>query len=150
MTMRYAIVDAAARPDTPQALRYFIEGHPARSLFENQPEHALGDAAPWLVQVDGNPGMAGWLPALDLEAGAVTWLESPADFGRLYQHLQRQLDLRMPDGSLALLRYWDGRVFRRLLRVLDAEQKRELLGPIEQWQVTVDDRLYALRKDSLA
>lgn len=51
---RYVLVDASARPDTPQALRYYLQDLPHlphRSLFARQPEAEHADLGPWLVQL---------------------------------------------------------------------------------------------------
>jgi len=47
--------------------------------------------------------------------------------------LSRQLLTRAPDGSRALLRYYDPRVFRHLRWLLSDQQLRCLLGCVETW-----------------
>lgn len=147
--LRYALIDASTRDDTPRALRYYTLGHRARCLFERQPEHALADLGPWLAALDDNSGLQNWLPALDLNAGAVAWLTAGADFDEVFRHLEACLDLTLPDGSQAMFRFWDGRVLARLHYVLTAEQKRELLGPVESWRVTLGARVLDMRREDL-
>lgn len=139
---RYVLVDASARPDTPQALRYYLQDLPHlphRSLFARQPEAEHADLGPWLVQLPefGQAPIEGWLRALELGHPAVAWLASAGDFDAVFDHLETCLDLRRPNGTLALLRYWDGRVFVRLQRILTANQRLQLLGPIARWRTRV-------------
>lgn len=147
----YALVDGAARPDTAEAVRYYTQDprHQARSLFARQPEAANADAGPWLVSLDGNPGLRNWLHALDMLPGAVARLVAEVSFEPLFDHLESCLDMRLSDGSLALLRYWDGRVFWRIQGVLTPTQRLALLGPIARWSVYVEGQEWALDRSSL-
>ncbi|NWC10766.1 DUF4123 domain-containing protein [Pseudomonas agarici] len=133
---RFVIIDALTRPDTLNAILFYAEALPHRSLFDGQPEATLAHAGPWLVQLsDHGPGnIEAWLSALERNEGAVTWLTSEATFTVLFQHLQTHLDITLPDGSLALLRFWDGRTFHRLEWVLTLEQLLELMGPVTSWR----------------
>ncbi len=60
-------------------------------------------------------------------------LKSVAPVGRVATHLTRQLVVRAPDGSDALLRWYDPRVFRHLRWLLTAAQLRTLSGPVAGW-----------------
>ncbi len=142
--MQYALVDTAARADAADALRFHAGGHEARSLFIRQPESQHANAGPWLVALDGNPGMTGWLLALDMHPGAVAWLTSDVNFDALFNHLESCLDLRLANGQLALLRFWDGRVFWRINSVLRPEQKGALMGPVTRWSVRLNGKQWVV------
>ncbi|RBI46255.1 DUF4123 domain-containing protein, partial [Xanthomonas oryzae pv. oryzae] len=118
---------------------YYLQDLPHRSLFARQPEAEHADLGPWLVQLPefGQAPIEGWLRALELGHPAVAWLASAGDFDAVFDHLETCLDLRRPNGTLALLRYWDGRVFVRLQRILTANQRLQLLGPIARWRTRV-------------
>lgn len=133
---RFVIIDALTRPDTLKAILFYAEELPHRCLFDGQSEAALAHVGPWLVQLSehGPSNIEAWLRALERNDGAVTWLTSDASFGALFQHLQNQLDITLGDGSLALLRFWDGRTFHRLEWVLTLEQMLELMGPVSNWR----------------
>ena len=146
---RYALIDAAARPDTAQALRYYTQGHVARSLFERQPEAHLADKGPWLAELDGNVGLDGWLRALERQPGAVARLESQASFKDVFEHLEACIDIRMSNGKLAMLRYWDGRAFWRLQGALKSEQRKALLGPIRRWSVYIGEQPFVVDAQQL-
>lgn len=147
--MRYALIDAASSPDIPKTLAFYTQGHKARSLFARQPEAKHADSGPWLAVLDGNSSLDSWLRALQLRPGAVATLESQADFEQVFEHLEQCLDMRLSSGALALLRYWDGRVFLRLQGVLADEQKRALLGPIECWTVRLLGRTFVATAQGL-
>jgi len=139
---RYAIIDASAFEDTAKALHYYTQDLRHRSLFERQPEAALADLGPWLLQLPDHPHtqVDGWLRALALEKPVDAWLESRADFDAVFDHLEQCLDLRRPDGKIALLRFWDGRALLRLHRVFTQRQWRQLMGPVERWRFHMDGK----------
>lgn len=44
----------------------------------------------------------------------------------------------LPDGRLALVRFWDTRVLANLAHVLDPVQRRELFGHVFEWHLLLD------------
>lgn len=140
MTMDYALIDAAVRADVVQVLRQRAVTHAPRSLFENQPEAAHANAGPWLLALDGEPGLRDWLHGMEQLPGAVARLGSDASFEVVFRHLEGCLDMQLADGSLAMFRFWDGRVFWRTWQVLVPAQRRALLGPINKWTVQLQGR----------
>ncbi len=148
---RYVIVDAAAYADTPKALAWYAQDLPHRSLLARQPEAAHASVGPWLLQLpaQSHTQVDGWLRALELDKPVVAWLRSEAGFEAVFQHLEACLDLHRPNGTLALLRYWDGRVFLRLQRAFTLQQRRQLMGPLRQWCFQMLGQHYALERDAL-
>ncbi len=148
---RYAIVDASAYADTPKALAWYAQDLPHRSLFARQPEVASAAVGPWLLQLPAHvhTQVDGWLRALELNKPVVAWLTSEAEFEVVFQHLEACLDLRRPSGKLALLRYWDGRVFLRLQRAFTLQQRRQLMGPLLQWHFQMLGESYTLDREAL-
>ncbi|MBO1748394.1 DUF4123 domain-containing protein [Stenotrophomonas sp. SI-NJAU-1] len=148
---RYAIVDAAAYADTYKALAWYAQDLPHRSLFARQPEAAHASIGPWLLQLpaQAHTQVDGWLRALELDRPVVAWLTSEAGFEAVFQHLEACLDLCRPNGRLALLRYWDGRVFLRLQRAFTLQQRRQLMGPLAWWRFQILGQAYALDRAEL-
>ncbi|MDH4571512.1 DUF4123 domain-containing protein [Salinicola acroporae] len=111
----------------------------SRSLFQNTPEQGFSAIAPHLVPLNGlRDAELATLIEQDREMAAFSWLW--VDEGAkndLFPHLQKQLDMRLPDGGLALLRYYDPRVFTRLMQLLDEDQRQTLFGPIRYWSIRV-------------
>lgn len=66
-------------------------------------------------------------------ANALTYLESAMDPDGLVTSLSRRLDVQLPDGFNALLRYFDNRVLAVLQQVLEPEQHQGLLQPATRW-----------------
>lgn len=135
----YLIIDCAVRADAARTLRFYAQDLPHRSLFHDQPEAKHADAGPWLVQVDGSTALHGWLNALEGTGHCVpcvSHLTSAHGFETIFSHLQSFLELRLSDGSSALMRYWDPRVFMRLRRVLTQDQFHSLVAPFSGWRTT--------------
>lgn len=68
-----------------------------------------------------------------------TLLASPADPKKLSGHLANRLLVHLSQGTKALLRYYDPRVFLQLQWILPKQQLCALFGPIETWPVMVDN-----------
>lgn len=147
--LTYALIDGATRDDTTQAIRYYTQGFPARSLFTNQPERDLANAGPWLAQLDGNTGLQRWLLALDISKGAVARLTSDASFDTVFCHLENCLELTLATGEKTLFRFWDGRVLDRLRYILSSRQLNDLLGPIDTWGVKLGSRTFEITMSDL-
>lgn len=60
-------------------------------------------------------------------------LKSGAAAEHVAAHLSRQLIVRAPDGSDALLRWCDPKVFRHLCWLLTSDQMRTISGPVSVW-----------------
>lgn len=136
---RYLIVDCAVRRDAARTLRFYAAELPHRSLFHGQPEEKHADAGPWLVQVDANNHLQGWLNALEGTGDrvpCVTHLDAEDSFEAVFAHLQSLLEMRLSDGSSALLRFWDPLVINRLRGVLTAEQFTTIIAPFTEWRTS--------------
>ncbi|WP_395137988.1 DUF4123 domain-containing protein [Schlegelella aquatica] len=105
-------------------------------LFAGTPDAALAHAGPWLVEAAcADEALLAALATLEHEAPALVWLIAPQDQEGLAQLLQLRLDVRLPDGRSALLRFWDPRVLFALARTLDAAQREEFFGLIHEWHL---------------
>lgn len=147
--MDYAIVDTAARPDAAEALRWYAEERVARSLFARQPEATHPYVGPWLIRLDDSSTMRNWLDTIDHQPGAVGRLSSDEDIDSVFYHLEARLDMRLPGGSLALFRFWDGRALYRAWKVMTAAQKRAFLAPFHRWSVRLPSGTWALDRSTL-
>ena len=130
----YALVDGV------QYTRYFetpltpLAGR--RALFHGTDDAALAHAGPWLIDAEhaGSEQLAG-LVELERAAPAVTWLIAPQDLEGLAQLLSLRLDMRLPDGRSALVRFWDPRVLANLAELLDGNQREEFFAHIHEWHM---------------
>lgn len=111
------------------------------SLFDGTPDEPLAHAGPWLIdtEIAGSDCIAD-LASLESEPPAVSWLIASQDLRGLAQLLQLNLDMRLPDGRVALLRFWDPRVLASLAEVLTSEQRQGFFGHVHEWHLLHDGR----------
>lgn len=149
MIMNYALIDAASRPDIAHIIRSHALRKHARALFERQPEARHASLGPWLLHVEAQPSLRGVLQTLEHVPGAVTLLAADVEMDALFLHLESRLDLRLADGSLAMLRFWDGRAIHRLWQVLTDSQRHALMGPVSHWSFRINGRAVEMRRPTL-
>ncbi len=106
------------------------------SLFDGTPDAPLGHAGPWLIDVEtADAAFIADLAALERETAALSWLLSVQSLEGLFQLLQLKLDAELPDGRMALLRFWDPRVLVGLADVMTWDQQKEFFGHILEWHL---------------
>jgi len=111
------------------------------SLFADTPDAALAHAGPWLVDTaQAGAALVAAITALEQDAPAVTWLIAPQDLAGLAQLLQLNLDIELPDGRAALLRFWDPRVLVSLAEILARDQRETFFAHIHEWHLLRDGR----------
>lgn len=107
-----------------------------RSLFDGTEDVALAHAGPWLIDTEqAGHTLVNDLAQLEQKAHAVSWLITLQDLTGLTQLLQLHLNIRLPDGRTALLRFWDPRVLIGLAEVMDASQRESFFGHIHEWHL---------------
>lgn len=135
----YALVDGA------QYRTHFGEPITDRrgffSLFAGTSDIALAHAGPWLVDTEqAEVEVVDALVVLEHAAPAVTWLIAPQDLAGLAQLLQLNLDVELPDGRAALLRFWDPRVLAGLAEILTPDQREAFFAYIHEWHLLHNGR----------
>ena len=68
------------------------------------------------------------------ESTSLTLLHSSLAFEALAQRLKYRLDVLLPDGLPAMLRYFDTRILESLIQVLEPDQRNHFLGIAYCWQ----------------
>lgn len=107
-----------------------------QSLFIGTPDAALAHAGPWLIDADQiDAQMLESLATLESTAPALTWLITTLPIDGLTQLLQINLDVQLPNGRIALLRFWDPRVLVNLAEVLGPGQREAFFGHIYEWHL---------------
>ncbi|WP_231739030.1 DUF4123 domain-containing protein [Herbaspirillum rubrisubalbicans] len=141
----YALVDGVQYQA--QLCKRFQSSSGLFPLFARTPDAALAHAGPWLVDtaIANHVSMAE-LITLERDAPALTWLIASQDLEGLGQLLQLRLDVNLPDGRSALLRFWDPRVLVNLARTLDAAQREEFFGHIHEWHMLHEGRRVCIRR----
>lgn len=121
----------------------------AVALFDGTPDASLADAGPWLVDVKlSPPGMQRTLRTLAAGAGGMSWLISAYGLPSLAHHLRERLDVRMPDGRTALLRFYDARLVGGIAGLLSFSQRAEFFVPTFEWIVEMQGRLIRVHPDA--
>lgn len=137
----YALVDGLLFADAgagspPQ------RSHAAVALFDSTPDASLADAGPWLFDWERAPGSA--RRVLSVMAGGATgvsWLISAYPIESLADELRRRLDVRLPDGRTALLRFYDARIMADMASLMELTQRMQFFVPTFNWLVEVNGKL---------
>ncbi|MCO4864290.1 DUF4123 domain-containing protein [Cupriavidus sp. WGlv3] len=129
----YALVDGALYQQHRERQLEHVPGAVV-ALFSSTADDALAHAGPWLVDATQvTDAVLRDLSSLETTAPAVTWLIAEADLTGLSQLLQLRLDVKLPDGRIALLRFWDPRVLTALFQLMAGDQRTEFFGHIHEW-----------------
>ena len=135
----YALVDGV-QYETRRQTR-LIQDTTCYPLFAGTPDAALAHAGPWLVDMArAKPSFLADMAALEQETPSVTWLFAVQDLNGLAQLLQLHLETLLPDGRLALLRFWDPRVLVKLAQILEPAQREAMFGHIHEWHLLLDGK----------
>ncbi|CAJ2759178.1 Uncharacterised protein [Burkholderia pseudomallei] len=137
----YALIDALLYARAPNAAT--LERSAATvALFDGTQDASLADAGPWLIDVEQAPiTMHRTLHELAGGADGVSWLISAYPFRSLAQELRERLDVQMPDGRTALLRFYDARLIGDIARLLSFSQRAEFFVPTFDWLVEINSEI---------
>jgi len=140
-----------AMVDGLQYERYFSEELSALQsvaipLFDTWPDSRIAFAGPWIIQMSGAMNIREKLCHLETALPSVSWIVSSSTLTGLAVHFRKYMNIGLPDGRAALLRFQDPRVQVRLGTMLDSRQHRELTGLIQEWLATVDGKVWSLKQ----
>ncbi|MFM0059911.1 DUF4123 domain-containing protein [Paraburkholderia phytofirmans] len=118
-------------------------GGTVHSLFAGTEDEPLASAGPWLVDIaQPDADVVASLDELETARPGVMWLFSTQDIESLVRTLQRKLNSKLPNGKIALLRFWDPRVFVPLFNALDTERRRAYFGDVDEWHGLADGKRF--------
>jgi len=103
------------------------------SLFANTEDAALAHAGPWLINPERVTHIVD-LSELEQTRPSVIWLITWRDIAEQAEKLRPYLSIETPDFRLALLRFWDPRVFSSLYETFQNEKERKLFKTAFEWQ----------------
>lgn len=113
-------------------------------LFDKYPDSRIAFAGPWLIDMHKKMAFREVLMELEQKRPAVSWILSGQRLPELLVHLQRNMNVELPDGRIALLRLQDPRVQVRLGKHLDEGQHDEITKNIVNWYSSMDGEIYSL------
>jgi hypothetical protein len=119
-------------------------------LFIRPNNKEVAFAGPWLIdimQVDKN--VQNSLLQLEKTYPSVMWLISILSLDYLFNQLENQLHLQLPNKRNALLRYYDPRVLNKLQKVLTPKQFKLFTLNIDDWIYFHNNHYYSLIKGKL-
>jgi len=118
------------------------------ALFDGTPDEALADAGPWLLDCTGdrNSHMAS-LQRLGDSAVGCLWIVSGYAVDDLALALRARLNAHMPNGSTALLRYYDARITDDIAALLTPAQQAAFFAPGLDWLVQRDRQLIRIHQN---
>jgi hypothetical protein len=136
----YALVDGTlARM---QGLGYPEPGAGSWGLFSLTADDTLSPAGPWLMDAaKGVPSNLAIATALAKSPAGVSWLISRLDLRALADALTQRLDVRMPDGTVSLLRWYDARLLPGIVGVMTEQQRQMFFAPAHDWLVQINGEL---------
>lgn len=124
----------------------FAQQYVSMPLFDTWPDSRIAFAGPWLIQMSGAMDIREKLCDLESALPSVSWIVSPSTLTELVAHFQKNMNVGLPDGRAALLRFQDPRVQVRLGTMLDSLQHRELTGLAQEWLATVDGKVWSFKQ----
>lgn len=131
----YAVIDGAQDPRL-LGLVEQCRNHVCLISGELHPE--LAPALPWLVEVRPDEEL---ITAWRSEGAGRNWgiaLESPFDLLHVKLHLKKFLNAKLPDGTVAMFRFYDPRVLRTYLRAATPEELAPWFTGIRRFSVEAE------------
>lgn len=131
----FALLDSAQLSNEDRKSFQGLDSSVCAGLFKGTPDESLNDVEPLLLDPLNIPTSHGisWLIQNEKAKPMLLWLVSDAPMNELAPHLRSLLSADLPGAPNALLRYYDPRVFHKLMQVLDAGQKSLFFANAPQW-----------------
>ena len=131
----YALLDCAHVPTDIWRTLHQQSPNVVRRLFEGTPDEGLSSVEPLLLDAlhPDAPGIMPWLTKHHTNYPMVLWLACPRSIGDVHKLLRSCLKADLPDAPDALLRFYDPRVFAKLMQVLQPQQQALFFGVARHW-----------------
>jgi hypothetical protein len=128
----YALVDTAQDPSLIELVQ---QSKSSECLFSGKIDPVLEAASPHLVElVEGEPLLAAW----QQRGAGNNWgifTESDLPIDRLRRHFKKFLNAKLPDGTIALFRFYDPRVFNTYIRACTPAEYAPWFDGVRQYSV---------------
>lgn len=129
----YGIIDCAQDPRLVDLVR--ASPHHLCLFKGKNIAPAILATAPWLVRLDpGGQMLAVWQEhGRDKNWGVMLLTDAPIE--DMQKHFRRFLQAQLPDGTIALFRFYDPRVFNTYIRAATPQERAALFGGVIQFAV---------------
>lgn len=132
----FAIVDTAQD----ERLHPLVEQCAARAcLLSGDLAPVLAAAAPWLVAIDEREPLVGIWQAHGAGRNWGVLVESVLPLDAMRKHLRRFLQATLPDGTVAMFRFFDPRVLVTYLPAAPPEQQQAWFDGVHQFAAEGED-----------
>ena len=124
-TQWFAVIDGAQDPRL-AALVQSTRDHAC--LFSGKLDPDLATASPWIARIDPAEAL---LPTWQAHGRGLHWglmVEAQLALDEVRSRLRRFLEAKLPDGMIALFRFYDPRVFNTYLRAATHEERAQWFG----------------------
>ncbi|KWA72795.1 hypothetical protein WL30_11370 [Burkholderia ubonensis] len=137
----YALVDGLLYADAANESP-LQRSQSAVALFHGTPDASLAEAGPWLIDYVRASGITRrTLSSMASSSAGVSWLISAYPIESLADELRNRLDVRLPDGRTALLRFYDARIMADMASLMEFTQRMQFFVATFDWLVEVNGKL---------
>ena len=138
----FGIVDAARDPRIYDLARSSSE---QKCLFAGDLAEPVARTAPYLCVLEQNePLFTAWRDEGWGKSWGITF-RSAASLSELHRSFRKYLQAMLPDGRIALFRFYDPRVWRTYLPTVEPADLPGWFAMIEEYQVETEDGLGSVR-----
>jgi hypothetical protein len=132
----YALVDCAQDPRLADLVKSCKE---SVCLFKGDVARSVADVSPWLVRMhDGDPLLGIWQEHGMGQNWGFMFLSS-LSLKDLQTHFRKFLQVKLPDGTIALFRFYDPRVFNTFVKAAETTERDKFFKGISQFSVERED-----------
>lgn len=131
----YALLDSAQLSNEDRRSFQSLDSTACIGLFKGTPDEGLKDVEPLLLDPLHIPAShdISWLIQNGKTSPMLLWFVSDVPMNELAPHLRSLLSADLPGAPNALLRFYDPRVFHKLMQALDADQKSLFFANAQNW-----------------
>lgn len=143
----YGLVDGLLYAEV-SANRTLFRSASSIALFDGTPDQALANAGPWLLDCTADRDVhIDSLRRLGDSAVGCIWIVSGYAVDDLALTLRARLNVRMPSGCTALLRYYDARITDDIAALLTPAQRAWFFAPAQDWLVQRNGQLFKVHQN---
>ena len=134
----FALVDTA-QDDALHGLVKQSKQH--ECLFSGDVPHALAAASPYLVRADRRDALMTEWQKRGRPGNWGIFCDSTLKLDDLKRHFKKFLNAKLPDGTVALFRFYDPRVFNTYICACTPEEREPWFKGVSQYLVEADDQV---------
>lgn len=136
----YAVIDAARdKAIYPRLHSLARAGAEVLPLYQGKALAEMASVSPYLVGLGHDKSIFDWLWQEGWGNAWCIYLWSLVSIDTMREHLRRHTKARTESGEMLVFRFYDPRVMRQIMPVLEPAQRLDLIGPISRITVEAED-----------